>query len=141
MRARGDNKMAVAARRGAGYHHVTMTDARGRVLAYAEAVGVRRLHGREGTVGLRGITVAPDAVGRLFSTHLPELRIATHGVTRMRLREVRLAFVVGEERVATGERAYSAAIGVFRSLVPIRPRPPHRKLLAMDRIRLHGSNR
>ncbi len=105
------------------YRQVTITDSRGKVLAYAEKLAIDAARRGDGTLGLHGITFAPGVVDRLVSSQASDIVVASQGIPRLRLGGVRLLLGSGEEPLSTGECAYTAAIGAFRSAVPIPRRP------------------
>ncbi len=102
-----------------GYRQVTITDFRGKVLAYAEKLAIDATRRGDGTLGLHGITFAPGVVDRLVSSPGSDVVVASQGIPRLRLGGISLALGSGEESLSTGECAYTAAIGAFRSAVPI----------------------
>lgn len=101
------------------YRQVTITDSRGKVLVYAEKLAIDATRRGDGTLGLHGITFAPGVVGRLVSSPVSDIVVASQGIPRLRLGGFRLSLGSGEEPLSTGECAYAAAIGAFRSAVPI----------------------
>ncbi len=86
----------------AAFRDVTLTNARRKVLGYAEQVAIRSAPRSTGTIGLVGVTFAPAAARYVFSRQIPVVTIDTIGRSRLQLRGIRFSIASDALPASTG---------------------------------------